>query len=75
MNTPLLVLLLGACAVWGLVVALRARRRRYLIANRPRVIEESLKRAKTKQRDHDDRRGPSRPGIPPDGCSKPEPTG
>lgn len=67
MNTPLLVLLLAVCAVWGLVVALRVRRRRYLIANRPRVIEESLKRAKTKQSDHHNLRGPSRPGIPPDG--------
>lgn len=67
MNAPLVVLLLVACAAWGLVVALRARRRRYLIANRPLVIEESLKRAKTKQSEHDDLRGPSRPGIPPDG--------
>lgn len=64
----LLILLLAACAGWGLVVALRVRRRRYLVANRPRVIGESLKRAKTKQREHDDPRRPRSAGAPPDGA-------
>jgi hypothetical protein len=68
MNVPILILLLAACAGWGLVVALRVRRRRYLVANRPRVIEESLKRAKTKQREHDDPQRPPRAGAPPDGA-------
>lgn len=67
LNAPLVVLVLAACVGWGIVVALRVRRRRYLIANRPRVIEESLKRAKTKQGGHDDLPGPSRPDTPPDG--------
>ena len=67
MNAPLVVLLVAAGVGWGIVVALRVRRRRYLLANRPRVIEESLKRAKTKQGEHDDLPGPSVPGIPPSG--------
>lgn len=67
MNAALVVLVLAACVGWGILVALRVRRRRYLIANRPRVIEESLKRAKTKQGGHDDLPGPRLPGIPPDG--------
>ncbi|MEO7836802.1 MAG: hypothetical protein ABIS21_04075 [Acidimicrobiales bacterium] len=62
-----MVLLLAGCAGWAVVMALRVRRRRYLIANRPRVIGESLKRAKTKQGDHDDLPGRTRPSIPPDG--------
>ncbi len=66
-NAPLVVLLLAGCAGWAVVMALRVRRRRYLIANRPRAIEESLKRAKTKQGEHDDLPGPIRPNIPPDG--------
>jgi len=49
MNVPLVVLLAAACAGWGLYLALRLRRRRHLVANRPRAIEESLKRAKAKQ--------------------------
>jgi len=68
MNVPMLILLVAACAGWGLVVALRARRRRYLVANRPRVIEESLKRAKTKQRERDDPQEPPKAGAPPDGA-------
>lgn len=66
MNALLVVLLLAACTGWAVVMAVRVRRRRYLIANRPRVIEESLKRAKTKQGEHDDLPGPSRPDISPD---------
>ena len=66
MSVLALILLLAACAGWGLVVVLRVRRRRYLAANRPRVIEESLRRAKTKQGEHDDPRRPRREGAPPD---------
>lgn len=62
----LVVLLLAACAGWGIVVALRVRRRRYLTTNRPRVIEESLRRAKTKQGEQD-LPGPTLPGIRSDG--------
>lgn len=66
-NAFLVVLLLAGCAVWGIAVALRVRRRRYLTTNRPRVIEESLRRAKTKLGEQEDPPGPTLPGSPADG--------
>ena len=60
MSGPLLVLLLVAlcCAV---VAVARFRRIRYLRANRPRVIKESLERARAKQALRG--RGPEGPGT------------
>jgi len=53
----LVVVLVAAAIGWGLVTVLRLRRRHYLIANRPRVIEESLERARSKQREYRRRTG------------------
>jgi len=57
---PLGVLLVAAMASWAVVAVLRNRRRRYCVANRTRLLEECLDRARTKQSEHQRRDG--RPG-------------
>lgn len=49
MNVPLILGLLVLVGVWGVAVLVRRRRTRYLVANRTLVIEQSLRRARTKQ--------------------------
>ena len=48
MTGPLIVALVVGALV-AVVALVRARRHRYLRANRPRVIKESLERARAKQ--------------------------
>lgn len=51
MNGPSIVVFVVIGLVCGAVALARMRRRRYLLANRPRVIKESLERARAKQID------------------------
>ena len=60
MRALVIVVLVMVCLAWGVVALARLRRRRFLVANRPRVIKESLERARAKQREGDG--PPGRPG-------------
>lgn len=59
MNVPSLVVMTVIGLICAAVALVRLRRRRYLLANRPRVIKESLERARAKQI------GQGPPGSPP----------
>ena len=50
MNVPVVVSVLVVVGTWAIWTVVRIRRRNHLVANRPQVIEESLKRARAKQR-------------------------
>lgn len=53
MNPFSVAVVIAVCLICGLVAVARRRRRRFLVANAPRVIEVSLERARAKQREHD----------------------
>ena len=64
MRALLVVVVVMTCLAWGLVVLARLRRRRFLVANRPQVIKESLERARAKQQVRDDPPGRHRSDEP-----------
>jgi hypothetical protein len=51
-NVLVVISVLVVVGTWAIWTVLRIRRRNHLVANRPQVIEESLKRARAKQRLH-----------------------
>lgn len=60
MNLWVVVAVVVAAAASGVIVLVRALRRRYLMANRVRVIKESLERARAKQSQAADATPPAR---------------
>lgn len=70
MNLATILVLAAVAAVCGVVALARWRHQRYLMANRPRVIKESLERARAKQTGY----GPSGEApAPPKGPGTPRP--
>ena len=58
------VIFLAMMAAWAALQLLRRRRTRYLQAHRPRIMKESLDRARAKQAQRRERGAGAPPGEP-----------